>query len=491
MNQVQQMLMEDRKSKNILMYSVFAISLALAFVKALVTKDSTGSIFFGSELAIFSLLFISCTKFFKGERLFPYITVILVNIFSVVGLYVTGGSWSIVIVTFFLAILSVVPFDKKIFTIGFTLGLLNLLLTISKQGPTVSTLKETAPTVILTYILAGAILFILIHLSNKQQSNIKNLLVETENNANEQKVKKEELQRDMSSILHGVTNANENIQSNLRAQAEMKVGINEVATGSQFQSEEIYRVTENAQTSHEIMAKLQNLMSELTTETKQTKEVATKGEAKVALFNKDVQDIHSFISDLNQTFIELSKKIQETNTFSDSIKQISGQTNLLALNASIEAARAGEAGKGFSVVAEEIRKLAELTNQTAENITSNLDQVNNDNMTTLEKMSSSEQRVTSMLDSSKEVAHYFDQLKLMFQKINANTVETEQFSKEVVLNTLDVQKSTSELAAIIEEASASLEQMNATVETLTKDSESIAQAMNETATKANSIINSQ
>lgn len=68
--------------------------------------------------------------------------------------------------------------------------------------------------------------------------------------------------------------------------------------------------------------------------------------------------------------IEESRSVERVNELTDDILNVSSQTNLLALNASIEAARAGEAGKGFAVVADEIRKLADSTRETANNIQS-------------------------------------------------------------------------------------------------------------------------
>ncbi|HCC07564.1 MAG TPA: methyl-accepting chemotaxis protein [Clostridiales bacterium] len=108
--------------------------------------------------------------------------------------------------------------------------------------------------------------------------------------------------------------------------------------------------------------------------------------------------------------IEEAKSVEQINILADSILQITSQTNLLALNAAIEAARAGEAGRGFSVVADEIRKLAEQSNDTitkiqdtSGTIVSSVDELKNSSYKMLNFM---EKQILSdyktLVDTSKE-----------------------------------------------------------------------------------------
>lgn len=95
----------------------------------------------------------------------------------------------------------------------------------------------------------------------------------------------------------------------------------------------------------------------------------------VASSNKALA-IYEEMKEKTQAAIERSRAVEQINTLTENIKEISSQTNLLALNANIEAARAGEAGRGFAVVATEIGNLSNQTYETVNGINEIVDEVN-------------------------------------------------------------------------------------------------------------------
>lgn len=157
--------------------------------------------------------------------------------------------------------------------------------------------------------------------------------------------------------------------------------------------------------------------------------------------------------------MEQAKAVEKINQLTQSILDISGQTNLLALNASIEAARAGEAGRGFSVVADQIRQLAEQSSKSAVDtralIEGTMQEVENGNRVAgraVESIQTVVEGIRTVADSSREVS-----------VISENQAAT---MKEAEIGVNQISDVIQTNAALAEESSATSEELSAQASTL-------------------------
>lgn len=282
-----------------------------------------------------------------------------------------------------------------------------------------------------------------------------------------------DLRNNVDTVLSGINISNQDITTVTSAMSILSSGMEEVTSHTEH-------LNQQAMSVYQTMEKITSEAYSGSDFAKEIKERAEKLRQNGQERRKITGGMAQEINDLLQNSLEKSKDVEKINALTNDILEISSQTNLLALNASIEAARAGEVGKGFAVVADEIRKLADSSRETANNIQG----ISNVVTSSVSELAANANRMLNfiqdevmpdyddMMDTGNQYnddATHFDDIMIQFADSATNLKDTMHDMTELIREIAQtIQDSSSQVSGVSESVNAlssNMEEIQTSIET--------------------------
>jgi methyl-accepting chemotaxis protein len=296
-----------------------------------------------------------------------------------------------------------------------------------------------------------------------------------------------EMNRHMRELLQKINVVSETVSGQSE---ELTQSANEVKAGSEQIAVTMQELASGAEVQANTSSELSCVMSAFATNVQEANDngqhinqasneilvMTDKGSQLMDSSTKKMIEIDCIVKDSVQKVKDLDIQSQEISKLVVVIKEVADQTNLLALNAAIEAARAGEHGRGFSVVAEEVRKLAEQTATSVTDITRIVTNIQNGFNAVTESLHGGYKEVeqgTVQIKTTGETFHEIstsvtgmvDRIKILSTKMS-----------DIADNSQTMNSSIQEIAATAEESAAGVEQTVASVQQTSSSMEEVARS---------------
>ncbi|WP_322923000.1 methyl-accepting chemotaxis protein [Paenibacillus campi] len=262
--------------------------------------------------------------------------------------------------------------------------------------------------------------------------------------------------------------------------------IQQVALGAEQQSEQVKRT---ATTVNDMTDGIQHIASsaqQVAATAALTADKVNDGDQALQSANSEINNLHTIFGELSGSVNHLNEHSQTIGNIVVTIAQIARQTNLLSLNAGIEAARAGEHGKGFSVVAKEIRYLADEASSAASQIGSLIDRIQAEIQTVVHKTQSGASEVANSIqavhiagESFHLIRSYVDEVVSSIQGVSDASSTLSQGTAQVIQSVQHMSDITNGTVSQIESVSAATEQQLATMEEISASSTMLSNVAHE------------
>jgi len=314
---------------------------------------------------------------------------------------------------------------------------------------------------------------------NTMGSNLKRLIQHVQKNAEQVAASSEELTA--------------SAEQSAQAVNQVASTISDVAQGAVTQTKEVdstFVRVEQMSVGIQQIAGNSNKVSDMSNK---TASAAQDGKKAITAAISQMASIEKSVATSTEVVTKLGERSKEIGQIVDTISGIAAQTNLLALNAAIEAARAGEQGRGFAVVAEEVRKLAEQSQEAAKEIATLINEIQSDTQSAVTVMNNGTNEVklgTEVVNNAgQSFEDIFGMINQMSSQVEETSVAIQQMaasSQQIVTSVRDIDRISKDIAGQTQTVSAASEEQSASMEEIASSSQSLAkmaQDLQETVSK--------